>query len=97
MSDVIEVLAAVLHKNAVPHGSDWAQLAEVHQDLYRKLARVSYQFAADNVTDEMVEAYQNELSRQIGTTYMRTPEGAEEVRHSIAAALRAVTDKGEGK
>ena len=62
----------------------------------RVAAKAAILALADNVTDEMVRAYQLHLSSVLGSTYVPSPRGTEDVRASIAAALRAVTDKGEG-
>ena len=90
VSGAVEAVARAIwgNRNQVA----WEDLVRVlpsMADSIRQEARAAISALAQPgaISDAVVEAYQNELSRQIGATYMRTPEGTEEVRHAIAAAL----------
>ena len=53
------------------------------------LAADGFAIVPANVTDEMVHAYQLHLSQILGSAYVPSPRGTEDVRASIAAAIRA--------
>ena len=52
-------------------------------------AKAAIEALAANVSDEMVHAFQNELARQLGTTYTSTSKGLDYVRAALPAAILA--------